>query len=116
MQLHAKVKATFEDCIVSLHRHSLLPIYLYFIEQRESRTTHFEVREDDEHMDTPCTPFRQSAQVTWKELLSRAKQISDQVNANLCFSYKLNLDDLAMLSSTLLLVEFRNKFEGIPQQ
>jgi hypothetical protein len=67
-------------------------------------------------MDTPCIPFRQSAQVTWKELLSRAKKISDQVNANLSFSYKLNLDDSAMISSTLLLVEFRNNFEGIPQQ
>jgi hypothetical protein len=67
-------------------------------------------------MDTPCTPFWKSAQVTWKELLSHAKQISDQVNANLSYSYNLNLDDLAMLSSTLLLVEFRNEFEENPQQ
>jgi hypothetical protein len=41
-----------------------------------------------------------------------AKQISDQVNPNLSYSYNLNLDDMAMLSSTLLLLEFRNKFEG----
>jgi hypothetical protein len=34
------------------------------------------------------------------------------VNANLCFSYNLNLDDTVMLSSSLLLVEFKNKIEG----
>jgi hypothetical protein len=46
---------------------------------------------------------------------SRAKQISDQVNANLIYSYNLNLDDTTMLSFTLLLVEFRNKVEGSQQ-
>jgi hypothetical protein len=38
------------------------------------------------------------------------------VNANLSLSYTLDLDEMAMLLSTLLLVEFRNKLEGIPQQ
>jgi hypothetical protein len=35
---------------------------------------------------------------------SRAKQISDQVNANLSYSYNLNPDDSAMLSSNLFTV------------
>jgi hypothetical protein len=43
---------------------------------------------------------------------SRAKQICDQVNAILSLSYNLDFDEMAMLSSTLLLVEFRNKLEG----
>jgi hypothetical protein len=38
------------------------------------------------------------------------------VNANLCFSYNLNLDDTVMLSSSLLSVEFKNKIEGKFQQ
>jgi hypothetical protein len=35
---------------------------------------------------------------------------------NLSLSYNLELDETAMLSSSLLLVEFRNKVEGSPQQ
>ena len=44
---------------------------------------------------------------------SRAKQISDQVNANL--SLPCNLDDTTMLSSPLLLVELRYNMEAIQQ-
>jgi hypothetical protein len=43
---------------------------------------------------------------------SGAKQIRDKVNANSSFSDNLELDDV----DTLLLVEFRDKVEGIPQQ
>jgi hypothetical protein len=42
---------------------------------------------------------------------SRAKQIHDQVNANLSLPYNLDLDEMAMLSSTLLLVEFRTSLK-----
>ena len=45
---------------------------------------------------------------------SRAKLISDHVKANLSLSYNFNLDETAIFSSTLLLVEFGNKVEGSP--
>jgi hypothetical protein len=38
------------------------------------------------------------------------------VNVKLSLFYNLDLDEMAMLSSTFLLVEFRNKLEGTPQQ
>ena len=39
MQHNSKVKATIEDFTFRLHKHYLLPFYLSFVEQRESRTT-----------------------------------------------------------------------------
>ena len=50
MQHTSKVKATNEDCIILSRRYCLLPIYLSFVDQRESSTTLHQGREDDEHM------------------------------------------------------------------
>ena len=113
MQHDSKVKATNEDCIISLHGYYLLPFYLSFADQRESRTTLHQGREDDEHMGTSYMTFQKSAQFSWKELLSRIKQTHGQVNANLS-SYH-NLEHMAALSSPLLLVELRYHMEEIQQ-
>ena len=113
MQHNSKVKATNEDCIISLHGYYLLPFYLSFVDQRESRTTLHQGREDDEHMGTSYMTFQKSAQFSWKELLSRIKQTHGQVNANLS-SYH-NLEHMAALSSPLLLVELRYHMEEIQQ-
>jgi hypothetical protein len=78
----------------------------------ESRTTPFQDGDDDEGIPTINTTPTTNEPIT----RSRAKQIHDQVNANLRLSYNLDLDEMAMLLSTLLLVKFRNKLEGIPQQ
>ena len=83
MQHNSKVKATNEDCIISLHGYYLLPFYLYFADQRESRTTLYQGREDDVHMGTSYMTFQKCAKFSWKELLSRIKQTHAQVNANL---------------------------------
>jgi hypothetical protein len=77
----------------------------------ESRTTPFQEGEDDEDIPAINTTPTTNGPIT----RNRAKQIRDQVNANLSLSYILDLDEMAMLSSTLLLAEFRNKLEGIPQ-
>ena len=105
MQHNSKVKATNENCIISLHGYYLLPCYLSFADQRESRTTLHQGREDDEHMGTSYMTFQKSAQFSWKELLSRIKQTHAQVNANLS-SYH-HVEHMAALSSPLLLVELR---------
>ena len=113
MQHDSKVKATNEDCIISLHGYYPLPFYLSFADQRESRTNLHQGREDDEHMGTSYMTFQKSAQFSWKELLSRIKQTYGQVNANLS-SYH-NLEHMAALSSSLLLVELRYHMEEIQQ-
>jgi hypothetical protein len=77
-----------------------------------SRMTPFQEGEDDEEIPTINTTPINNAPIT----RSHVKQISDQVNANLCHSYNLNLDDMVVLSSFLLLVEFMNKFKESPQQ
>ena len=113
MQHNSKVKATNEDCIISLHGYYLLPFYLSFVDQRESSTTRHQGREDDEHMGTSYMTFQKSAQFSWKKLLSRIKKTHDQVNANL--SLPFNLDDTTMISSPLLLVELRYHMEETQQ-
>ena len=113
MQHNSKVKATNENCIISLHGYYLLPFYLSFADQRESRMTLLQGREDDEHMGTSYMTFQKSAQFSWKELLSRIKQTHAQVNANLSSYY--NLEYMAALSSPLLLVELRYHMEEIQQ-
>ena len=77
IQRNSKVKATNEDCIIPLHGYYLLPFYLSFVDQRESRTNLHQGREDDEHMGTSYMTFQESAQFSWKELLSRIKQTHD---------------------------------------
>jgi hypothetical protein len=93
-----------------LAKPSMSPTYLHILDYQ--RTTPFQEGKDDEDIPTINTTPTNNGPIT----RSRAKQISDQVNANLSYSYTLNLDDSAMLSSTLLLVKFKNKFEGSPQQ
>jgi hypothetical protein len=78
----------------------------------ESRMTPFQEGEDDEDILTTNTTSTTNGPIT----RSHAKQIRDQVNANLSLSYNLDLDEMAMLSSNLFFVEFKNKLEGIPQQ
>ena len=75
----------------------------------ESRMTPLQEGEDDE--DT--TTIDKSPTIIGPITRSRAKQISDQVNANL--SLPCNLDDTTMLSSPLLLVELRYNMEAIQQ-
>ncbi|XP_048552596.1 uncharacterized protein LOC125532671 [Triticum urartu] len=75
----------------------------------ESRTTPPQEGEDDE--DT--TTIDKSPTIIGPITRSRAKQISDQVNASL--SLPCNLDDTTMLSSPLLLVELRYNMEAIQQ-
>lgn len=75
----------------------------------ESRTTTFQEGEDDEDIPAIDTTPTTNGPIT----RSRAKLISDQVNANLSLSH--NLDDTAMLSSPLLLVELRHIIEDIHQ-
>ena len=113
MQHNSKVKATNEDCIISSHGYYLLPFYLSLADQRESRTTLHQGREDDAHMDTSHMTFQKSAQFSWKKLLSRVKQTHGQVNANLS-SYH-NPQHMAALSSSLLLVELRYHMEETQQ-
>ena len=75
----------------------------------ESRTTPFQEGEDDEY----TTTIDKSPTIIGPITRIRAKQISDQVNANL--SLPCNLDDTTMLSSPLLLVELRYHMEEIQQ-
>ena len=67
----------------------------------------------DEHMGTSYMTFQKSAQFSWKELPSRIKQTHGQVNANLS-SYH-NLENMAALPFTLLLVELRYHMEEVQQ-
>ena len=46
-QHNSKVKAINEDCTIPFHEYYLLPFYLSFVDQRESRTTLHQGREDD---------------------------------------------------------------------
>ena len=77
--------------------------------QRLSGNIGARTSEDDE--DT--TTIDKSPTIIGPITRSRAKQISDQVNANL--SLPCNLDDTTMLSSPLLLVELRYHMEEIQQ-
>jgi hypothetical protein len=69
-----------------------------------------------EHMETTYMIFQQITQFILKELLGCAKQTSTRVNSNLSLSYKLDIGDTAMLSSTCFLVVLRNKVEGSQQR
>ena len=75
----------------------------------DSRTNPLQEGEDDE--DT--TTIDKSPTIIGPITRSRAKQISDQVNAHL--SLPCNLDDTAMLSSPLLLAELRYNMEAFQQ-
>jgi hypothetical protein len=98
--------------IKSSQSYLVLPYVVFYDDHLDSRTNPFQEGEDDEDIPTINTTSTTNGPI----IRSRAKQIRDQVNANLNLSYNLDLDEMAMLSSTLLLVEFRNKLEGIPQQ
>jgi hypothetical protein len=89
-----------------------LPYVVLYDGQLDTRTNPFQEREDDEDIPTINTTLTTNGPIT----RSRGKQIRDQVNADLSLSYNLDLDEMAMLSSTLLLFEFRKKLEGIPPQ
>ena len=65
------------------------------------------------HFDEDTTTIDKSPTIIGPITRSRAKKISDLVNANL--SLPCNLDDTTMLSSPLLLVELRYKMEAIQQ-
>jgi hypothetical protein len=93
--------------IKSLHSYLVLLYVVLYDDQLDSRANPFQEGEDDEDIPTINTSSTINGPIT----RSRAKQIHDQVNANLSLPYNLDLDEMAMLSSTLLLVEFRTSLK-----
>ena len=99
------VKTKLMYSIKYLHYYLELPYFLLCDYQLDSRTNPFQGEEDDEDITAINTTLTINGPIT----RSCAEHIYDQVNANL--SLPINLENMVVLSTPLLLVVLRNEVE-----